>query len=60
MPSSPITPDRASTRAGVLVRIASATHRAWAPGMRSISRLNSLAWAFPCQRFTAALASDRA
>ena len=38
----------------------SATLKASAPEMRSLSRLNSLACALPCQRFTTALASDRA
>ena len=38
----------------------SATRTTSAPEMKSLSRLNSLACALPCQRFTTALASDRA
>ncbi len=38
----------------------SATRRPSAPGMRSLSRLNSLACVLPCQRFTTTLANRRA
>jgi hypothetical protein len=38
----------------------SPTRRASAPGMRSFSRLNSLAWALPYQHFTTALVGGRA
>ncbi len=45
----------ALTRPSVLP---SATGRASAPGIRGFSRLNSLAYALPCQRFADTLASD--
>ena len=57
MPSSPTTPGRTGTRVGVPVRVAFRNSlKASAPGMRSFSRLNSLAYTLPCQRFADTLA----
>ena len=56
MPRSATAPGRMGTCAGVPTRVAfRQVSKASAPGMRSFSRLNSSAYAIPCQRFAGSL-----
>ena len=60
MPGSSTTPGRPGTRVGVPVHIAFRLSKNVGAQDEVLSRLNSLAYALPCQRFTTALADDRA
>ena len=51
MPRSATTPGRPGTRVSVPFRVAFHSVKMSAPGMRSFSRFDSLAYALPCQRF---------
>jgi len=51
MPRSSTTPGRRALALTCPSVLPSATRKASAPGMRSFSRLNSSAYAIPCQRF---------
>ena len=60
MPRSATTPGRAGTRADAPVRIAFRKLKDVGTRDQEFSRLNSLAYAIPCQRFADTLASAHA